>query len=87
MYALAFPALNIPVRLLDSSGGWSGLASSLGGQLLARGLASGGLAGCLLGTGHGCLLALYVCFTPSCCCVEAFTSVFLLLVVIARLKA
>ncbi len=52
-----------PVRLLDSSGGGGGLASSLGGQLLARGLASGGLAGCLLGAGHGCLLALLLLIT------------------------
>ena len=43
-----------PVRLLYSSGGGCGLASSLGGQLLARGLSTCGLAGCLLGTGHGC---------------------------------
>jgi len=42
----------IPVRLLDTAGGGSGLASCLGGQLLTGGLATSGLAGCLLGTGH-----------------------------------
>ena len=31
-----------------------GLARGLGGELLAGGFASGGLAGGLLGTGHGC---------------------------------
>ena len=48
---------NTPVRLLDTSGGGCGLASGLGGQLLAGRLAAGGLAGCLLGASHGiCLL-------------------------------
>ena len=46
-----------PVRLLDTSGGGCGLASGLGGQLLAGCLAAGGLAGCLLGASHAlCLL-------------------------------
>jgi hypothetical protein len=40
--------------LLDSSGGWSGLASGLGGELHTRRFVSGGLAGGLLRTGHGC---------------------------------
>ena len=35
--------------------GWGGLPGSLGGQLLPRGLASGGFTSGLLGTGHfGC---------------------------------
>ena len=42
----------VTVRLLDSSSGRGRLASSLGGQLLARGLASGTLTGGLLGTSH-----------------------------------
>jgi histone H3 len=42
----------VPVGLLDSAGGRGGLASSLGGKLLARSLSSGGFAGGLLGTGH-----------------------------------
>jgi hypothetical protein len=42
----------VTVRLLDSSSGWGRLTSSLGGELLARSLSSGGLAGGLLGTGH-----------------------------------
>jgi hypothetical protein len=41
-----------PVGLLDASGGGSRLASCLGGQLLAGRLASGGLAGGLLGASH-----------------------------------
>ena len=45
------------MRLLDSSGGRGRLASCLGGELLARGLASGRLAGCLLGASHGCFFA------------------------------
>jgi len=46
----------ISVGLLDTSGGWCGLASGLGGELLTRSLATSGLAGSLLGTGHfdGC---------------------------------
>ena len=42
----------VPVGLLDSAGGRGGLASGLGGELLPGGLASGGLTGGLLGTGH-----------------------------------
>ena len=42
----------VPVGLLHTSGGGSGLASSLGGKLLPGGLASGGLPGGLLGTCH-----------------------------------
>ena len=42
----------VAVRLLDSSSGGGALAGCLGGQLLPRGLASGGLAGGLLGTSH-----------------------------------
>ena len=42
----------VAVGLLDSSGGWGGLAGCLGCKLLAWGLASGGFACCLLGTGH-----------------------------------
>ena len=34
----------ISVRLLDTSGGWCGLASCLGGELLTWGLATSGLA-------------------------------------------
>jgi hypothetical protein len=40
------------VGLLHSTGGGSGLASSLGGQLLPRGLASSGFTSGLLGTSH-----------------------------------
>merc|ERR1711895_44318 len=43
----------VPVGLLDASCGRGGFASCLGGELLAWGLASGGLAGSLLGTSHG----------------------------------
>ena len=39
--------------LLDTSCGGGALPCSLGGELLARGLATGGLASCLLGTSHG----------------------------------
>ena len=42
----------VPVRLLDSSSGRGGLPGSLGGQLLPRGLPSGGLASSLLGSSH-----------------------------------
>ncbi|KAL7429413.1 hypothetical protein ACHAXH_001792 [Discostella pseudostelligera] len=42
----------VTVGLLDASGGGGGLASGLGGELLAGGFASGGLAGGLLGTSH-----------------------------------
>ena len=40
------------MRLLHATGGRRGLASCLGGQLLAGSLASGRFAGCLLGAGH-----------------------------------
>ena len=43
----------VSVGLLDSAGGRGGLASSLGGQLLPGGLASGGFTSGLLGTSHG----------------------------------
>ena len=43
---------SVPVRLLDSSCGWRALAGGLSCQLFPWGLASSGLAGCLLGTGH-----------------------------------
>ena len=42
----------VAVGLLDSAGGWRTLASGLGGELLARGFASGGLPGGLFGSGH-----------------------------------
>jgi len=42
----------VAVRLLDTSGGGRALAGGLGGKLLARGLATGRLAGSLLGTSH-----------------------------------
>jgi len=42
----------VAMRLLDSAGGRGGLAGSLGGELLARCLSSGALAGCLLGSSH-----------------------------------
>ncbi len=45
-------ALDTPVGLLDASGGGCGLASGLCGQLLAGRLATGGLAGSLLGASH-----------------------------------
>ena len=43
----------VSVGLLDSAGGRGGLASSLGGQLLPGGLASGGFTSGLFGTSHG----------------------------------
>jgi len=43
----------VPVGLLHSSGGGSGLPGSLGGQLLPGSLSSSGLTSGLLGTGHG----------------------------------
>ena len=47
----------VTVRLLDSSRGRSGLAGSLGGELLTGSLSSSRFAGGLLGTGHcGCLV-------------------------------
>jgi histone H4 len=42
----------VAVGLLDAAGGGRGLARRLGGELLAGRLASGGLAGGLLGTSH-----------------------------------
>ena len=42
----------VAVRLLDSSRGRGGFAGSLGGELLAGGLASSGFAGSLLGASH-----------------------------------
>ena len=42
----------VTMGLLDSSGDGGGLACGLGGELLAGGFASGGLAGGLLGTSH-----------------------------------
>jgi len=48
----------VPVGLLDSTGRRRRLPGSLGGQLLPRSLASGGLTGGLLCTGHGDGLAI-----------------------------
>ena len=45
-------ARTVPVGLLHSSSRRGGFASSLGGQLLPWSLASGGLAGGLLGASH-----------------------------------
>ena len=42
----------VSVGLLHSAGGGGGLASSLGGQLLPGGLASGGFTSSLLSTSH-----------------------------------
>ena len=42
----------ITMGLLDTSGSGGRLAGSLGGKLLPGGLATSGLASCLLGTGH-----------------------------------
>ena len=42
----------VAVGLLHTTGGRRALSGSLGGQLLARRLAAGGLAGSLLGTSH-----------------------------------
>ena len=42
----------VPVRLLDAAGRRGGLAGRRGGEVLARGLATGGLTGSLLRTGH-----------------------------------
>ena len=47
---------SVSVGLLDTSGGRGGFAGSLGGELLARSLSSGGLACGLLGTGHSDLV-------------------------------
>lgn len=43
----------VPVGLLDTTGGWGRLTSSLGGKLLARSLSSGRLTSGLLSTSHG----------------------------------
>lgn len=45
-------ALPVAVRLLDAAGRGSAFPGRLGGQLLARSLPPGGLAGGLLCTGH-----------------------------------
>jgi hypothetical protein len=42
----------VAVRLLDATGRGRRLAGSLGSELLTRGLATGGLAGGLLGASH-----------------------------------
>lgn len=42
----------VAVRLLDTAGRRSALAGSLGSELLTRSLATGGLAGGLLGASH-----------------------------------
>jgi hypothetical protein len=42
----------VAVRLLDTSGGGSGLTGSLGGELLTGSLATSGLTGSLLSAGH-----------------------------------
>ena len=42
----------VPVGLLDATGGRGALPGSLGGELLAGGLASGGFPGSLLCAGH-----------------------------------
>ena len=47
----------VPVGLLDTAGGGGGLASCLGGKLLAGSLATSGLASRLLGTSHCCWLS------------------------------
>ena len=57
---------SVTVGLLDASGGGGGLASGLGGELLAGGLASGGLAGGLLGTSHFDVVVLVVVDKTSC---------------------
>jgi len=43
---------SVPVRLLDPAGGWGRLSRGLGGELLSRGLASGGFTCGLFGTSH-----------------------------------
>ena len=42
----------VPVGLLDSASGWGALTGSLGSQLFAGSLSSGGFTSGLLGTGH-----------------------------------
>ena len=43
---------SVTVWLLDSSGCWGRLTGGLGGELLTRGLSTGGLTGCLLCSCH-----------------------------------
>ena len=43
---------SVSVGLLDAAGGWGGLSSGLGGELLSWSLSSGRLSGGLLGSGH-----------------------------------
>ena len=43
---------SVSVGLLDTSGGWGGLSSGLGGELLSGSLSSGGFSGGLLGSSH-----------------------------------
>ena len=43
---------SVSVRLLDTTGGWGRLTSSLGCELLTRSLSSGRFTSGLLGTGH-----------------------------------
>lgn len=45
-------ARTVPVWLLDAAGGWRGLSCGLGGELLSRGLASGGFTCGLFSTSH-----------------------------------
>ena len=47
----------VPVGLLDTSGGGGRLPGCLGGQLLPGGLPSSGLAGSLLSSCHGWIVA------------------------------
>ena len=54
------PFVSSGYLLLDASGGRGTLARRLGGELLARGLASGRFASGLLGTSHGFSLEYYV---------------------------
>ena len=46
-----------PVRLLDAAGGRRRLSGGLGGEGLARSLASGGLSCGLLGSGHSMMIS------------------------------
>ena len=50
-----------PVGLLHAASGGGRLAGSLGGELLAGRLATGGLASSLLGTGHFEIVVLMLC--------------------------
>lgn len=58
----------VAVRLLDTSGRRGGLASGLGGELLTGSLATGGLAGSLLGTSHCDDARKKVMQMSKCCC-------------------